>query len=288
MTVTSHNLGTCGLCRKSNITLLDSHYIPAAIYKLHLSPQLKNPHPIHVSDGKAFTSGKQASDHFLCANCEGLFNHGGESWVIPMLWRDEKTFPLRDALLAHGAVETTATYSAFEAAKIAAVDVPKLTYFAASIFWRGAAHTWHIGSQPQVRLSLGPYEEQLRQYLLGAAWPKNAALIVQVSAGMEALRNSSTAPPHFMTTDGKFTFYRFTVPGINFFLWLGAALPEDIRKSCFASSNNHPVFMNDQIDMGNVRKNLLPLVKAKKVGALADMKLPAWKSPWPISQLLED
>lgn len=288
MAVTSNNVGTCGLCHRSNTTLLDSHYIPAAIYRLHRSPQLQNPNPIQVSDGQAFTSGKQASDYFLCAECEGRFNHGGEGWVISILWRDENTFPLRDALLAHGAVETTAEYSAFEAAKISAVRVTQLAYFAASIFWRGAAHTWKVGNISHTRLVLGPYEDQLRQYLLGAAWPKNAALIVQISAGMEALRNSSTSPPFFMNKDGKCTVHRFSVPGMNFFLWLGAALPADLRKSCFVSGESSPIFMNDQIDMGSVRQNLLPLVRAKKVGTLAKMNLPAWKSPWPVSRLLPE
>jgi hypothetical protein len=205
-----------------------------------------------------------------------------------MLWRGEKTFPLREALLAHGAVETTADYSAFEAAKISAIRVDQLAYFAASIYWRGAAHVWRVDNRPTARLGLGPYEEQLRQYLLGGAWPKNAALIVQVSAGMEALRNSSTTPPYLMRKNGKSTAYRFSVPGFNFFLWLGAALPEDLRRSCFASADAHPIFMNDSIDMGSVRINLRPLLRAEKVGSLAKMELPKWKSPWPIAKLLDE
>jgi hypothetical protein len=286
--MTPNKVGTCGLCRKGNVTLLDSHYIPAAIYKLHRSPQLQNANPIQVLDGTAYTSGKQVSDHFLCAECEDRFNRGGEAWVIPRLWRDEKSFPLREALLAHGAAETTAKYSAFASPNITDVRVDQLSYFAASIFWRGAAHVWRVDNRPTARLALGPYEEQFRQYLLGSAWPKNAALIAQVSAGMEALRNSSTAPPYLMNKDGKSTIYRFSVPGINFFLWLGAALPEDIRGACVASAENNPIFMNDDIDLGSVRKNLLPLLRAKKVGGLAEMKLPQWKSPWPVSKLLKE
>ncbi len=59
------------------------------------------------------------------------------------------------------------------------VNIPALTYFAASIFWRGSIHPWKSdGTRP---VPLGPYEEPLRQYLLGEAdFPEEMTLSVVV------------------------------------------------------------------------------------------------------------
>ena len=125
------------------------------------------------------TSGHQASGYLLCAKCEGRFNTGGETWVIPRLWHDEAKFPLRQALLGHGGLPfSTSEFSVFEAAKIATVRPEQLVYFAASIFWRAAVHDWQFHDRTTIRLKLGPYEEAFRRYLLGGRWPSNAILFV--------------------------------------------------------------------------------------------------------------
>ena len=70
----------------------------------------------------------------------------------------------------------------------------KLAYFAASILWRGSAHQWRFGKQLLTRISLGPYEEELRQYLLGQTqFPRNAVLAVDVIA--DAILRRGVIPP---------------------------------------------------------------------------------------------
>ncbi len=53
-----------------------------------------------------------------------------------------------------------------------------MTYFAASMFWRAAVHNWSNRSR-ELAIDLGPYREQLRQYLAAAGeFPKNCMLAI--------------------------------------------------------------------------------------------------------------
>ena len=214
-------------------------------------------------------------------------NEGGEAWVYSMLWRDEEAFPLREALLLkHGAVESTPEYSVFESASIPAVRPGQLEYFAASIFWRGAAHVWRLHGSESTRLAFGSYEEEFRRYLLGAAWPANAVLFVYVSAGMDSLRNTVTMWPSLQAVNDEFTGYCFAVPGVIFWLWLGA-LPYDMLGTYSASSAGKYVYISDEFDIRKAEKGLSELHNAKKVGALAKkgMQGPTLTSPWPLSRI---
>ena len=62
---------------------------------------------------------------------------------------------------------------------------------------------------------------------MGAAWPANAVLFVYVSAGMDSLRNTVTMWPSLQAVNDEFRGYCFAVPGVIFWLWLGA-LPYDM------------------------------------------------------------
>jgi hypothetical protein len=127
-------VGDCGLCRTDGVELLDSHYVPRSLYKLIRDVRFQNPHPA-IGGGVSRISSHQASDYFLCADCEDRFSKRGETWVLGNCWRDEKTFKLRDALLASqpypGSTQDTKIYLG---AHIPGVDTDKLLYFGASIF----------------------------------------------------------------------------------------------------------------------------------------------------------
>jgi len=55
------------------------------------------------------------------------------------------------------------------------INVNAISYFAASMFWRGSIHPWNEdGTYP---VSLGPFQEQFRQYLMELQpFPKDCAL----------------------------------------------------------------------------------------------------------------
>ena len=277
----------CRLCQLSDLPLRESHDLPAGLYRIAGS-QSDNPNPVLVSASIAISTSKQVTAPLLCERCEKRFDQGGEDWILKNCWRDEQTFPLRDNLLAAGAVQAD-EIAVFEAAKIAAVDAPKISYFAASIFWRGAAHRWTIQQKPADPLPFGPYTESFRTYLLGGKWPERAALLVFVGAGMEQFRNVTVALPHRRFREAGFRLYAFTIPGVTFFLFLGGGIPFGIQHHCCASSPEAYVLMSDQTDMANAQVNIKLFETTRKVGSLAKKTADpsVVPSPWPAEEVLK-
>jgi hypothetical protein len=280
-------LGDCPLCLAQNVPLLNSHYIPAALYKLSRG---KTSNPVLVSADTALITSLQASDYLLCAACEERLNQGGERWVIGQAWRDESTFPLRNYLLATKAVHPNPEMLVFAGAEIAEIDTDQLRYFAASIFWRGAVHEWIIQKERHAALQLGPYKEEFRKFLMGGTWPKNTALQVHVSNGMEEFRNGTTVLPYLRYHKNGFRQFCFVIPGVTFFLFTGRTIPAPIRQFCSATSPERFLFITEEVDLGNAQRNITLFKDTRKVGALAKRLAEpdtAAPSPWPASEILK-
>jgi hypothetical protein len=125
------------------VDLRDSHFISSGFYKLARDGTRANPNPVLVSESVSIVSSDQATDYLLCTECEGRFNAGGEDWILKNCWHSESEFMLRAALLATTPSPlSTPGFTIFEGVAAAANEPDKLAYFAASIFWRGAAHDW--------------------------------------------------------------------------------------------------------------------------------------------------
>lgn len=88
---------------------------------------------------------------------------------------------------------------------IPAVRHDQLAYFGASVFWRVATTEWHLVNKAP-KLELGPYEEQLRLYLLKTAeFPKGVVLGVSVNGSGNALVAHVGELPHIQN---RITGYR--------------------------------------------------------------------------------
>ena len=125
------------------------------------------------------------------------------------------------------------------------IDAGRLGYFALSVLWRTAVHHWRVG-KTVVHIDLGPYEEQVRQYLLGAApFPTDAVLWVSVSPSPEPLRVSN-----FPGCMKKSPYHRFSlaIPGIGFDLFVGKALEPYIRRTCSLRSDGRLMFLTEHVD----------------------------------------
>jgi hypothetical protein len=188
------------VCLIDNLELCDSHLMPAALYKIVRNNNEKNPHPVLVARDVTLQTAEQASDYLLCGECEKRFHKGGENWVIPRCWHSTTRFALRASLLA-SASAVRPDMEIYEGANIPDVEPDKLAYFAASLFWRAAAHNWPLNKGVVASIKLGPYEDELRCYLLGAPFPINAALIIAVGHGMEEMRNSVITLPYLAGRD---------------------------------------------------------------------------------------
>jgi hypothetical protein len=242
-------VGSCGLCLQTK-ELQNSHLIGAAFYKLLRDPTAgTDPNPVVATRSRAFTSSKQVASPFLCADCEGRFSDLGESYVSPQCVSSREQFPLRELLQAASPSEAFATedgqqIKTYDAQLLLGSNIEHYLYFAASVFWRSAAHNWSMGSECVKSICLGEaYQEQFRQYLLGAAaFPRNARIWIHVS--------SESDPAHLLTIQFPQTFrlgkahrHKFYVPGVLFILFLGSDVPRQANERALNSTKQQLVWL---------------------------------------------
>lgn len=244
--------------------------MPRALYKLARDGRHKNPHPVVIGGGKAALSSKQASDYFLCRGCEDLFSNNGESWVLGHCWRDEQTFRLRDRLLqTKPVVGSDADTKLFLMDSVPGVDADKIIYFAASVFWRGAARSWTVGDREYPQLRFGSYEERFRQFLLGKApFPADAPMLIFVGGSMSEIENNISAFPRLIATNGA-AIYRFRIPGLTFILSLGSYMDE-LMHSSSVHVRNRPIYIMKENDQWNFQSFAEEYAESERVGPLKE------------------
>lgn len=256
--------GKCRLCGET-CTLIDSHYLPKALFRLFAKASVDNPNPVVITDKSSVQTSRQVTAPLLCGQCEEIFSTRGESWVMKHIYRGNDEWKLRDILAPSIRLREG---DRFPAASIPGANYDALTYFAASMFWRATAHKWSFGSEEVTGINLGPrYESEFRRYLLGrGGFPLNAALVVAVS-NLNAPAMLAY-PPHGKTA-GRYHQYMFYIPGIRFHLFLGAAIPTRFREACIVRSPQHWIFCGD-IDTIPLHLALDAVARTKRVGRLAD------------------
>ncbi len=209
--------GICPLCLKFG-ELCESHYMSRFNYKLTRAVQLRNPNPVSISAGKATQSQSQVKDYVLCPDCEKKINIKGESWVVNRIPKGYgEPFPLQEALLGHDYLDLGGGNWIFQGKGIAEFDMDKLVYFAASIFWRGAAHVWPAIDGDEIqRVNIGSHQECLRKFLLdGTLLPEDLTITVYVWP-FEYVPQAVWWPTQL--SEDQYWFY---IPGLAFVLQYG-------------------------------------------------------------------
>jgi hypothetical protein len=263
--------GTCRLCLMPEVELRDSHFVPRAFYKRFHERGTDNIQPVTASATKSMLSGKQASDYLLCDHCEQRFNRGGEQWVVANCWHDPADFPLRNRLLAVGpSALSSPDFTIFESRSIPDVDCDRLVYFGASIIWRAAVHKWRMPAGDPLPISLGPYENAFRQYLLGETqFPCDAVMLVSVSYSRAETNNKSFTLPWLFKREGGHHQFKLIVPGLTYLLCVGKSMPDGLRRMCTARSEKGFVYMSERTDGINLRGHLAMLKTSRRLGRLA-------------------
>jgi hypothetical protein len=206
-----------------------SHLMPASLYKKTRTPGAPNPNPTLITRSGQVQTSRQVKDALLCRDCEGLFSRNGENYVMKLV-AQRGAFPMLDMLRAVPATKTAAGFDWYDKTTVPAVDREKLGYFALSVFWRASVHSWERRSEEPISIDLGPYEEELRRYLLGqTGFPANVVLHVVVCT--DALSQDLFYPPSRGRKNDD-TTYTFQVRGLNFLMTVGKRMPRSIRQSC--------------------------------------------------------
>ena len=169
--------GTCKLCLKEAV-LRRSHLVPRAMYKYASDPG-PAPNTLVVSRKGRGPVIRQITAPLLCSACEQRFSRMGEDWMMSQVW-SAKGFPLLDRLnvsIEMGKTPDSLIYSG----SACGIDTDSLGYFALSVLWRAGVHDWHTSKDSTERISLGAYEEPLRQFLAGEAGiPANVSVMASV------------------------------------------------------------------------------------------------------------
>jgi hypothetical protein len=238
----SRDNGTCKLCLLES-KLLRSHLVPRAYYKLLRTPGADNPTPITAFEDVTRTSQDQMVEPLLYEICEDRLNKNGERWVLSN-YRLEESSPIYRELFAAKADAKFPSGTVYSALNVPGIDMDKLIYFGASIFWRASVSDWSMGAKRVSLIQLGAkYEEQFRQYLNGeAGFPQSAAIWIAVA------RSETPAPIiNFPVGEvkGKCHQHHFNVFGLSYMLYVGGGLTEEITRHCAARTAERYIFFTD-------------------------------------------
>lgn len=202
--------GACRLCGRDS-ELRDSHLLPKSMYRLLRSEQYPNSHPRGRDQADETTL--QVRQHLLCPDCEQRFNRRGEGWVMGRCWRGDEGFRIREILHRSQPLIDRVELKVYAGAEIPELDMDKIVYFGASVFWRAAAAKWTILGE-SVHIALGRYEESLRAFLLdNGPFPREMVLSVIVS---ELEQLDVCLLPVSSRTKSRLHRHRFIIPGLTF------------------------------------------------------------------------
>jgi hypothetical protein len=217
---------TCRLCLKVR-PLCKSHLVPKANFKTLRATGKKNPHPLLISGGVVRTTSAQTQEYLLCDECEQRLRINGEDWVLSNCYRGEGEFNIRKVLLAAEPWYGDQDIQIFKASAVPEIAITPIIYFGLSVFWRAAVRDWRLPGVPIIRIDLGPYEEPLRRYLLAeSAFPDRMALNVGVSSTTDV---ASYFILPMSGNDSGFHYHKFSVPGMQFLLFVGSRMPAEFQ-----------------------------------------------------------
>ena len=220
----SSYIGTCALCKQS-APLCDSHLIPKAVFRLLRRQSIQNKSPVIFGDGFSYQTDTQIADYLLCRSCENRFDHRGEKWVLRQCYRGDSGFRLRSCVESVSPDDQYGDLRIYSLAKnhgLTQNNTDSLIYFAMSVFWRAGARTWsHDGRR--IHVELGAYLEPIRLFLNDEApFPPRIILVVRIIS-TDKISGFTNAPES--RNENGYHCHSFTIPGLMFFLYVGARLP---------------------------------------------------------------
>jgi hypothetical protein len=221
--------------------LVGSHLIPAALYRYVRDEYMS---PVRVGDGVVLPTDHQIQDDLLCSSCEDVLNKGGESWVVPKLATMAQTFPLYDLVTKQPAAIDDEHDELYFTANNPLIKCEDLTHFASGIFWKASVHSWR-GKRREPLIELGPFENELRCWLLGeTGFPRNVCLVVELSKPSQALITLN--PPYEKCREGWRTFFMH-LSGVAFTLEVGSMIEPEMKKFCFYRNPDHPILISEEL-----------------------------------------
>ena len=226
----------CPLCQSTE-TLVDSHLMPAALYKAMREEDGGDPNPVVTAKGsKSHQTSRQVSNYVLCASCDGSLSENGEKYALSQMLQADGSFPLQGSLKKMRPSVADAKAGLFEIGDSGDINAAQFSHFAAGVFWKAAVHEWSRPGSGRMKLDLKEeLADGLRLYLRGESeWPDSAVLHMFVAG--------EVAPPCVMFFPKQYAndpiqHCSFYVPGIEFHLQVGdPELLEQVARSSLSSA----------------------------------------------------
>ena len=235
-------MAACKLCKRDR-ELGESHFLSAAVYAQLRDESQQNPNPVLMTSKLSLTTSKQIADRLLCSECEERFSRLGEAWVLANMARPER-FAIQEALAAAQPIGASENFAYYSSKAIPSLNMDALVYFALSVFWRASAHRWRNVSGFMEGIELGPFEDRIREFLLGGNFPSDTVVLVSVWPTRNALPAAYT--PRRGSCPGCHAF-NFLIPGLEFRLLCGRQIPEELRAVCSYGSADKFIFSSASI-----------------------------------------
>jgi hypothetical protein len=254
----------CKMCLEKK-PLESSHLIPSAVYDYCRPP---GGDPLAFTSEFIAPSSRQAQHYLLCSDCEDVLNKNGERWLNPKLATHQKIFPLYELITTSPSVLDDGNQALFHAASNPDISVPSIVHFGMGIFWKAAVHSWKKETiEPWIEL--GPYAEQIRLFLRSEAdFPKNLALIPVLSTPAGA--NISISFPFETVRPQGFRSFWFDVPGIQFRLFAGKLITQELRAMCVRSNPHGPIIVSESLTRQGKEAMAQVLRTARKTKSFAE------------------
>lgn len=233
----------CRLCLEVR-DIQDSHILPKWVYRRAVARKQGAPpspvaQPIRLDGRTAVATNTQASEHLLCKACEhrlGLW----DDYASKITRQADGRFPALDGALVGEVVEP----GGVRLGLAPGIDGELLARFVCSVIWRASITSWREFD----RVSLGPFEERFRRFLLGeASLPEEARLVLKL-----------LAPPGDLPVDqmawGPIARVEYGMPGIGFvvfgidgWLWFAPPSPSVLDEVCYARTGRLLVSNGDEL-----------------------------------------
>ena len=241
-------VGKCKLCLQTR-ELQDSHLMPAALYRQARLDGDPNPNPTVLTGRGRVQTSRPMKDYVLCRDCEQLLNKNGERYSMSQVTqKGGRSFPLFKTLLSCTPTREAygLTYYAQNASPM--IERDKLGYFAMSVFWCSAIHTWHRPFGNNNQIYLGEHEEHLRLYLLGMT-PFPAKMMLYFVVCNDAYSQNRFYIPSKSSHPGNTTTHAFQARGLNFLLMTGDDITETMGTICLMTGENRWIMVRNCQDM---------------------------------------
>ena len=170
--------GICKLCLQEQNLQKQPPDAEGSVRQSTGSGSTGNQDPFVLSKNCAKQSSYQTKDYVLCRECEDRLNKNGEMYVMGLVTKRNRQFPLLEAMRSVKPTMKTKNWEMYSEKDTPSIDRVKIAYFAMSVFWRASVHTWILENGSEVRIDLGrKYNEQIRTYLMDQSpVPRNVYL----------------------------------------------------------------------------------------------------------------